>query len=256
VAVPVKNIELKSSAEIRKMRRAGILLRQVLDEVTCRAVPGIMTVELDQLAKKIITDAGAVPAFLGYRGFPATLCISINEQVVHGIPSRRRLVEGDIASIDCGLILDGYYADAAVTVAVGKISDTAENLCRVTRESLQLAISLMVPGTRLGTLSAAVQEYVEGHGFSVVRDYTGHGIGREMHEPPQVPNHGTPDTGLRFKPGLVLALEPMVNVGTWRTRTLEDNWTVVAADGSLSAHFEDTVAITEDGPVVLTAREN
>ena len=249
----LSRIDLKSHAEIEHMRAAGVLLRQVMAEVTNRVGPGITTAELDHVARKLIRDGGGRPAFLGYRGYPATLCTSINEQVVHGIPSSRELLDGDIVSIDCGLILHGFYSDMAATRGVGIISTEAEQLMRVTRESLEIGIAHMRPGNRLGDLSSAIQTHVESNGFSVVREYTGHGIGREMHEPPQVPNIGEPDKGTRMKPGLVLAIEPMVNVGTWKTRVLDDNWTVVTADGSLSAHFEHTIAVTEEGPFILTA---
>jgi methionyl aminopeptidase len=248
-----QRIELKSSAEIDKMRIAGALLRQVLEEVVAAVDVDVTTADLDQIARRLIEAANAVPAFLGYHGFPATLCTSINDEVVHGIPSSRRLVSGDILAIDCGLVLDGFYADKAITVAVGEVTDDAQRLLRVTRESLEIGIRQMTSGNRIGNLSAAIQKHVEDAGFSVVREYTGHGIGRSMHEPPQVPNFGTADSGMRLKPGMVLAIEPMVNAGTWQTRTLGDEWTVVTADGSLSAHFENTIAVTEDGPQVLTA---
>jgi methionyl aminopeptidase len=248
-----KRIELKSPAEIGKMRRAGILLRSVFDEISGLVGADTTTAELDRVARRLIENGGAMPAFLGYHGYPATLCTSVNDQVVHGIPSRYCLREGDIVSIDCGLVLDGYYSDAAVTYGVGEIGATARALLDATRESLEAGIREMTPGNRLGSLSAAVQESVERKGFLVVRDYTGHGIGRAMHEPPQIPNFGARDTGMRLKPGMVFAIEPMVNVGTWKTRVLNDGWTVVTADGSLSAHFENTIAVTEDGPLVLTA---
>lgn len=235
------------------MRAAGALLRRVLDDVEKHVAPGVSSAELDAVARKLIEGAGAIPAFLGYHGFPATLCVSVNSEVVHGIPSSRRLNEGDIVSIDCGLVLAGFYADSAVTVGVGKVAPEAQRLMDVTREALLVGIGEMQPGNRLGTVSAAIQNYVETNGFAVVREYTGHGIGRAMHEPPQVPNFGQTDTGLRLKPGIVLAIEPMVNAGTWKTRELKDGWTVVTADGSLSAHFEHTIAVTEEGPAVLTA---
>jgi methionyl aminopeptidase len=249
-----KRIEIKSPGELAKMRAAGALLRRVFDEVERHAAPGVSTVDLDQRARKLMEDAGAIPAFLGYHGYPATLCVSVNEEVVHGIPGPRRLKSGDIVSIDCGLVLGGFYSDMAMTVGVGEVSEEARRLMDVTRESLQVGIKQMRAGNRLGSVSAAVQQYVESHGFSVVREYTGHGIGRAMHEPPQVPNFGQADTGLRLKPGIVLAVEPMVNAGSWRTRTLADGWTVVTADGRISAHFEHTIAVGEDGqPWVLTA---
>jgi methionyl aminopeptidase len=248
-----KKVELKTAAELKKMRDAGILLRHVFDELGKHVVPGASTAELDVIARQLVEKGGAKPAFLGYMGYPATLCTSVNEEVVHGIPSSRRLVEGDIVSIDCGLVLNGFYADTATTYAVGQVNEDATRLLQATRESLERAIEQMYVGNRIGTVSAAVQQYVEERGFSVVRDYTGHGIGRAMHEPPQIPNFGEPDTGFRLRPGLVLAIEPMVNVGTFKTKTLNDGWTVVTADGALSAHFEHTIAVTEDGPLILTA---
>lgn len=235
------------------MRAAGALLHKVMDDLEKAVEPGITTGQLDDIARQTIEGSGAEPAFLGYHGYPATLCVSVNEQVVHGIPGIRKLKNGDIVSIDCGLILKGFYADMAVTLPVGEVSEVAQELMRTTREALEVGINQMRSGNRLGTLSAAIQNHVEPKGFGVVRDYTGHGIGRRMHEPPQVPNYGEPETGLRLKPGMVLALEPMVNVGTWRTRTLADGWTVVTADGTLSAHFEHTVAVTSGEPLVLTA---
>jgi methionyl aminopeptidase len=248
-----RKVELKSEAELQKMRTSGILLRQVFNEIGKNVAPGVTTAELDLVARKCIEAGGARPAFLGYMGYPATLCTSVNEEVVHGIPSSRRLNEGDIVSIDCGLVLSGFYADTATTYAVGQVSDEADALLKATRDSLDQAIQQMVVGNRIGTVSAAVQQHVEALGYSVVRDYTGHGIGRAMHEPPQMPNFGEPDTGFRLRPGLVLAIEPMVNVGTFKTRTLKDGWTVITADGKLSAHFEHTVAVTEAGPLILTA---
>jgi len=246
-------IEIKSPAEVAKMKAAGQLLRAVFVELEKNVVPGITTGELDRLARKLIEDAGAVPAFLGYQGFPATLCTSVNEEIVHGIPGRRVLKEGDIISVDCGLVLGGFYADSAYTFPVGTVSETATRLIETTRRALEAGIKEMTPDNRLGTLSSAIQKVIEDAGFSVVREYTGHGIGRALHEPPQVLNFGTPGTGLRLRPGMVFAIEPMVNVGTWKTRVLDDDWTVVTADGSLSAHFEHTVAVTDNGPLVLTA---
>lgn len=248
----VKRIELKSPADLEKMRTAGILLRQVFNNVSEMVAPGVTTADLDRKARSLIEAAGARPAFLGYHGFPATLCTSVNEEVVHGIPSNRPLLDGDIVSVDCGLVLDGFYSDTATTFGVGTISDDAQKLLRVTKESLYKAIEQMTVGTRIGTVSYAVQEHVEAHGYGVVREYTGHGIGRSMHEPPQVPNFGKPDTGFRLQAGLVIAIEPMVNIGTWQTETLDDEWTVITADKSLSAHFEHTIAVTEDGPFILT----
>ncbi len=248
-----RRIELKSPAEIEKMRTAGKLLRQVFDEVAKMVAPGVTTAQMDRKARELIEGAGARPAFLGYHGFPATLCTSVNEEVVHGIPSNRILKDGDIVSVDCGLVLNGFYSDTATTFPVGTISDEAQKLLRVTEESLYKAIEKMIVGTRIGTVSYAVQEHVEKEGFSIVREYTGHGIGRAMHEAPQVPNFGKPDTGFRLQEGLVLAVEPMVNIGVWQTETLDDDWTVVTADGAYSAHFEHTIAVTADGPQILTA---
>lgn len=247
-----RKVELKSQAELEKMRKSGILLRQVFNEIGRHVAPGVTTAQLDMVARKAIEAGGAKPAFLGYMGFPATLCTSVNEEVVHGIPSDRALNPGDIVSIDCGLVLNGFYADTATTYPVGEISDEAKALLKATEESLWKAIEQMVNGNRIGTVSFAVQQYVEERGYSVVRDYTGHGIGRAMHEPPQIPNFGEPDTGFRLRPGLVLAIEPMVNAGTFKTKTLKDGWTVVTADGKLSAHFEHTVAVTDNGPMILT----
>jgi len=246
-------IEIKTPREIEKMREAGKLLREVFRVLEANVRPGITTGELDQIAYKLIRDAGALPAFLGYHGYPATLCTSVNEEIVHGIPGKRILKEGDIIAIDCGLILGGFYADSAYTFPVGSVSEIAHRLIEVTRNALEAGIREMRPDNRLGTLSAAIQKVVEDAGFSVVREYTGHGIGRAMHEPPQILNFGVAGTGLRLRPGMVFAIEPMVNVGTWKTRVLDDDWTVVTADGSLSAHFEHTIAVTDEGPLVLTA---
>lgn len=252
---PSRKIDIKSPSEIQKMRRSGKLLRGIIMEVIGMVEPGITTAELDRHARRRIEEAGAIPAFLGYHGFPATLCISVNEEVVHGIPSGRKLLEGDIVSIDSGLILDGFYADTAITAPVGRISDDAKRLLEVTEGALQAGIQELRPGNRLGNVCSAIQKVIETAGLSVVTEYTGHGIGRMMHEPPQVPNFGEPDTGLRLKAGMALAIEPMVNIGTWKTKTLEDGWTVITADRSLSAHFEHTIAITENGPLILTSLE-
>lgn len=251
----MEKIQLKTRAELAIMRRGGVIARRVLDHVVAAAKPGVTTGELDKLARRLMAEAGAKPACLGYRGYPATLCTSVNSEVVHGIPGPRVLVEGDIVSIDCALIFEGFVADNAATAAVGSVSPEAERLLRVTEESLRRGIEQMVVGKRCGDVSAAVQRHVEDHGYSVVRDYTGHGVGRKMHEPPQLPNFGNPGTGQRLLPGTVIAIEPMVNAGAWRTKTLKDGWTVVTSDGSLSAHFEHTVAVTEDEPLVLTAPE-
>lgn len=234
------------------MREAGRIAARALRLVGEAVRPGITTGELDRLAEEIIRDAGALPAFKGYHGFPATLCTSVNEQIVHGIPGRRRLNEGEILSVDVGSILDGYYGDTAATFPVGEIDAEAARLLRVTRESLAAGIDACRSGNHLGDIGAAVQSVAEAEGFAVVREYVGHGIGRAMHEDPNVPNFGIPGQGVALKDGMVLAIEPMVNAGSWQTVALNDGWTVVTADGSLSAHFEHTVAITGKGPVVLT----
>ncbi|EKP94869.1 type I methionyl aminopeptidase [Thermaerobacter subterraneus] len=246
-------IELKSEREIRYMREAGRIVAAVLRELAAALRPGITTAELDRLAERLIREAGAEPAFKGYQGFPASICTSINDEVVHGIPSPHRVIrEGDLVSIDVGARYHGYYGDSAATFAVGEASPEARRLLEVTRESLARGIAAARAGNRLGDIGYAVQEYVEAAGFSVVRDYAGHGIGRAMHEDPQVPNYGQPGTGLRLRPGLVIAIEPMVNAGGHAVRTDPDGWTVRTADGSLSAHFEHTVLITAGGPEVLT----
>lgn len=245
-------ITVKSTQEIEMMRQAGQIVGQTLQMLRKAIKPGITTGQLDALAKKKIESCNANPAFLGYRGFPASICASLNEEVVHGIPGLRRLQSGDIISIDVGVYYRGYYGDAAVTLPVGDVSPEALELLEVTQQSLHEGINKAYPGKRLYDISHAIQSYVESRGFSVVRNYVGHGIGSEMHEEPQVPNFGLPGKGPRLEAGMVLAIEPMVNVGTWQVETLEDDWTVVTADRSLSAHFEHTVAILEDGPTILT----
>jgi len=227
-------------------------VHEVLDLLVAAAVPGVTTSELDRLAVERTRARGAAPAFLGYCGYPAGLCISVNDEVVHGIPSAaRRLEEGDVVGLDYGVVVDGWYGDAARTVPVGRVAPEALRLIDVGREALARAIAAARPGGTLGDVGAAVQRYVEGEGFSVVRDFVGHGIGRRLHEPPQVPNVGTPGAGERLLPGIVLAIEPMVNAGAPEVEQLDDGWTAVTADGSLSAHFEHTVAITENGPEIL-----
>lgn len=245
-------IALKSPAEIALMRRAGGLLREVHELIAERVRPGVTTLELDKLARMEIEKRGARPAFLGLYGFPGTLCISVNEEVVHGIPGPRVLNEGDIVSVDCGLIKDEFYADAARTLPVGQIDADSQRLIRVAEESLEIGIECLQPGMRLGDTAHAIQRHVEAAGFSVVQEYTGHGIGRRLHEEPKIPNYGLPGRGVRWQAGMVVCIEPMVNAGTYATRTLDDRWTVVTADGRRSAHVEHTVAITEQGPVVLT----
>jgi len=245
----------KSPEEIEKMRRAGRIVARTIDRVLEAVRPGVATHALDGVAEQFILGEGAVPSFKGYRGFPASICVSVNEQVVHGIPGDRRLKDGDVLSLDFGAIWEGYHADSAVTVFVGEPpSAEAEKLVRVTEDALEAGISQVRAGKRLSDIGHAVQQVVEGAGFAVDREYVGHGIGRNLHEDPQIPNYGQPGRGPEIKPGLVVAVEPMVNLGDWPTRVLKDNWTVVTADGSLSAHFEHTIAVTADGPEVLTAR--
>ena len=246
-------VTLKTADDTRKMREAGVIVAEVL--VSCRAAvrPGITTRELDRIAAEILRKRGATSNFLGYFGYPATICTSVNEEIVHGIPGKRKLREGDIIGIDAGAIVDGWHADSAVTVPVGNISAEAEKLIAVTEEALRRAIAEARVGARLGDIGATVQRWVESQGLSIVRNYVGHGIGRAMHEDPQVPNYGEPDRGLQIKEGLCVAIEPMVNIGGADTRTLADRWTVVTADGSLSAHFEHSIWCTAKGPVVLTA---
>lgn len=234
------------------MRKAGRIVAQVLQAIEKMAAPGITTEELDRQAQKIIREAGAEPAFLGYRGFPASICTSINEELVHGIPGIRRLKEGDILSIDAGVRFQGYYGDAAITLPIGKISKNARRLIKVTQGALEKAVEQVRIGNHLSDISYAVQTYVESFDFSVVRNYVGHGIGTRMHEPPEVPNFGLPGKGPRLREGMVLAIEPMVNIGSWEVEILNDQWTVVTADRSLCAHFEHTVAVTSGGPEILT----
>ncbi len=248
-------IVCKSPAEIERMRAANELVAAVLTELRDAIRPGVTTGELDAAAEARIVAAGAKPAFKGYHGYPATLCVSINDEVIHGIPSPRRvLAEGDIVSVDVGAVLDGFVGDSAVTFPVGPISGQAALLLRVTQESLYRAILAVKPGARVSDIGHAVQRHVEAHGCSVVREFVGHGIGTAMHEEPQVPNYGPPGRGPRLAEGMVLAIEPMVNLGRPGVRVLEDGWTAVSRDHSLSAHFEHTVAVAEDGPYVLTAR--
>jgi methionyl aminopeptidase len=246
-------ITLRSGDEIRALERAGRILGALHREIGPRVVPGVSTLELDTFAEEFIrSHEGAEPSFKGLYGFPASLCTSVNEEVVHGIPSERRLREGDIVSVDAGVCLDGWYSDAARTFGVGSLDDDSRRLLDVTLASLHAGIEQACPGNRLGDIGHAVQEVAEAGGFGVVRDLVGHGIGRQPHEEPQVPNYGKPGRGLRLQAGLILAIEPMVNAGGIGIRTLEDRWTVVSADGSRSAHFEQTVAITDAGPLVLT----
>lgn len=248
-------IKLKSEREIEAIQQAGRILRGALALAEERCVPGVTTVELDRVAEEYIRSQGAQPAFKGYRGFPGTLCISVNEEVVHGIPGRRKIREGDIVSLDCGVIWDGYIADSAVTIPVGPISDDIRRLLDVTREALFLGIGQARPGNFVRDISRAVQEHVEKHGFTVVRELVGHGVGYAMHEEPQVPNYVTGQKGAKLEPGLVIAIEPMVNLGKSEVLMLDDHWTIVTRDRKPSAHFEHTVAVTQNGPRILTNGE-
>ena len=248
-------IILKSPEEIQRMRKSGRIVAHTIEQLVEIVRPGMTTADLDERAEKIIRKEGALPSFKGYRGFPGTICTSLNEEIVHGIPGERRLVPGDLLKLDVGAIWEGYHADSAVTVFVGGApSEVAEKLVRVTEESLEAGIAQLRAGGRLSDVGHAVQQVAEGAGFSCVREYAGHGVGRALHEDPQVPNYGDPGRGPLIKPGLVVAIEPMVNVGDWRTRVLADDWTVVTRDGSISAHFEHTIAVTDEGTEVLTAR--
>ncbi|MEP6921962.1 MAG: type I methionyl aminopeptidase [bacterium] len=242
----------KSKKEIEKMRAAGQLIGSVLQELKGMVAPGITTLELDRAAEKMIRDAGALPTFKGYHGFPYSICASVNEQVVHGFPSEYLLKEGDIFSIDCGATLEGFVGDTATTVPVGQVSEEWLRLIKITEDCLERAIEQCRPGKHLGDIGWAVQELAEASGYSVVRDYVGHGIGRQMHEDPQIPNYGKPGHGPKVKAGYVFAVEPMVNLGGQHTKVLADGWTVVTLDGKPSAHTEHTIAITEEGPEVLT----
>ncbi len=246
-------IERKSQAEVDVMRRAGRVVGETLAVVREHVRPGVTTKELDEIAELEIRARGAIPSFKGYRGFPGSLCTSLNNEIVHGIPGGATIREGDLVKIDCGAIVDGFHGDSAITLIVGGVSSEVAKLVETTERALQAAIAEARPGNRSGDIGAAVQTIAEGAGFSVVREYTGHGIGRSLHEDPPIPNHGKPGRGVPIEPGLVIAIEPMVNLGSHETRLLGDGWTVVTADGSLSAHFEHTIAVTDEGPVVLTA---
>ena len=245
-------IIIKSQNEISKMRIAGNIVGKAHEELKAHIRSGITTKELDEIAENTIKRLGGIPAFKGYGGFPASICTSINEEVVHGIPGFKKLKDGDIISIDIGAIYDGYYGDAANTYSVGEVSEEAHKLIEVTKNSFYEGLKFCKEGFRLSDISHAVQKYVEDNGFSIVRDYVGHGIGTNMHEDPQIPNFGPPGKGPRLRRGMALAIEPMVNIGTYKVKTLADNWTVVTLDGKLSAHYEHTVIITEDEPLILT----
>jgi len=245
-------INIRSSREIEQLRKANVIVAEVLQILEGKVIPGMTTRELDETAEEHIRSRGAVPAFKGYRGFPATLCTSINEEVVHGIPSGRKLKEGDILSIDVGVNRNGYFGDAAVSLPVGEVDQEARRLLDVTRRALSIGIETTRAGNRLLDISFAIQQWVESHGFSVVRDFVGHGIGKSLHEEPQIPNFGPPHQGPRLEKGMVFALEPMVNEGTYEVRVLSDDWTVVTADRKRSAHFEHTIAITDGGTEILS----
>jgi methionyl aminopeptidase len=249
-------IVCRSHAELERLRQANQLVARVLAELRDAVAPGVTTAELDALAEQRLREADAKPAFKGYHGYPATICASINEEVIHGIPSGKRMLnEGDVISIDVGASLDGYFGDSAVTLAVGRVTEEAATLLRVTEEALYKAIDVVRPGGRISDIGHAVQRHVEAYGFSVVREFVGHGIGQRMHEEPQVPNYGEPGRGPRLAEGMVLAIEPMVNAGKPAVKVLGDGWTAVTKDGSLSAHFEHTVAVMAGEPWILTARE-
>jgi methionyl aminopeptidase len=248
-------VTLKSAREIEAMRRSGKITSRVLTELMKAVRPGMATAELDRLAERGIRQAGGVPTFKGYNGFPGSICASVNDEVVHGIPGSRVLREGDLLSIDIGTTLDGYVSDSAVTLPVGSIAQNARRLLEVTQECLTIGIAQMERGNHLGDIGAAVQAHAERHGYGIVRELVGHGVGRAMHEEPQVPNYGERGSGMELRPGLVLALEPMVTQGSPKVRILADGWTVVTTDGKLAAHFEHTIAVTEEGPKILTLRD-
>lgn len=245
-------IILKSRDEISIMRESGRILAETLQLLVDRLRPGLVEKELDEIVRKQFKKRGVTPTFLGYHGYPATVCVSINDEIVHGIPGEREVMDGDVVSIDLGCTYKGFVADSALTVGVGNVTLEAQRLIDVTRESLRLGIGAARAGSRIGEIGATIQGYVEGAGLSVVREYVGHGVGRQMHEDPQVPNYGSPESGPVLRPGMVIAIEPMVNMGDWRTKRDPDNWTVRTIDGSLSAHFEHTLAITEGEAEVLT----
>lgn len=245
-------IIIKSQDEIEKIAKACRIVAQVLKDLKGIVKPGITTREIEEFVDRTLAEKGAIPAFRGYRNYPSSVCTSVNDQVVHGIPSNLKLKEGDIVSVDLGVYLDGFYGDGAITLPVGKIGPGAERLLRVTEEALYKGIEKARPGNRVSDISSAIQRYVESHGYSVVRTFVGHGIGRSLHEEPQVPNYGTPGHGPRLREGMTLAIEPMVNEGTYEVRILDDGWTAVTADGRLSAHYEHTVAITKNGARILT----
>ena len=250
-----RNIVIKNEKELALLREAGRVNALALKTVRDMIRPGVPTIDLDAAAEEVIRKHGGIPVFKGYPGaypFPATLCVSVNEELVHGFPSKRKLREGDIVSVDCGTLLEGFVGDSAFSVGIGEISPEAQRLLQVTEQALYEGIAQMRAGNRTGDVSSAIQRYAEGQGFQVTREYTGHGVGRAMHEGPQVPNYGTPGRGIVLRPGMTIALEPMLLVGTSHTRVMPDQWTVVSADGSLTAHFEHSVAVTAGEPMILT----
>lgn len=249
-------ISLKSPREIEAMRRAGRITAQARALAGSMVAPGVTTLEIDKAVRRFIESQGAKPSFLGYSGFPGSACISINEEVIHGIPSHRKLREGDIVSVDVGAFIDGFHGDCAATYACGQVSEEARKLIEITRQSFWEGIQHARPGQRVSDISHAVQQYVEANGCSVVRDFVGHGVGAKLHEAPEVPNFGPAGHGPRLQPGMTIAVEPMVNAGDWRVKVLKDGWTTVSLDGSLTAHYENTILITEDGPEVLTVTED
>lgn len=247
-------IILRSQREIEKIRKSCLIVAEILDRLKERVQPGVTTWDLNQLSEELAAKKKAKPAFKGYHGYPHALCTSVNDEVVHGMPSKQRVLhEGDIVSIDFGVVIDGYYGDAALTAPVGRISEEAVRLCKTTEESLHEGIRQAVVGNRLSDISHAIQTYVEARGFSVVREFVGHGIGQYLHESPQIPNYGPPGKGVQLKPGMVMAIEPMINIGKPEVQILQDRWTAVTVDHKLSAHFEHTVAVTENGPNILTS---
>ena len=248
-------LALKTPAQIERMRAAGAVVGAALERMTEAVAPGVSTRDLDELAAQVIREAGAKPSFLGYHGYPATICASVNDEIVHGIPGHRVLHEGDLVSLDCGAIVDGWHGDAAVTVAVGDVTAAERALIAVTQESLRRGIAAFADGAHLSDIGHAIESYVRAEGpYGLVEEYTGHGIGTEMHQDPHVPNYGEPGHGPILRPGVVLAIEPMVTIGSAETRELDDGWTVVTADGSKAAHFEHTIALTDAGPEILTVR--
>ena len=248
-------ISIKSAREIETMRRSGKITARVLGDLMRAAKPGMTTRALDEMAERGIRSMGGVPTFKGYHGYPASICASVNEEVVHGIPGNAVLREGDLLSIDIGTTFDGYVSDSAVTVPIGEVGENAKRLMKVTQECLMIGIAQMQKGKRLGDIGHAIQEHAEANGYGVVRELVGHGVGTKMHEEPQVPNYGKAGAGLELRPGLVLAIEPMITEGGYAVETLKDGWTVVTADGKLAAHFEHTIAVTDDGPKILTLRD-